>query len=154
MDYIAEKLTNSGFKKDEIESAKERALKIDRDEVLSKNRNNVKTETNDITQLTFLINRDSFMCKEIKRIVKECKLDVERLLGKSIRIIVAERKNSSIGSEVFAKSSFSRLAVDIKDTQECRKGYGCKSCEIMKLEENVTLWKNNDMYKRTVKLDF
>ena len=24
----------------------------------------------------------------------------------------------------------------------------------MKLEENVTLWKNNDTYKRTVKLDF
>ena len=154
MDYIAEKLTNSGFKKEEIKAGKDRALKIDRNEVLSTNRNNVKTEANAVKQLTFLINRDSFMSREIKRIVKDCKSDIERLLGKDTRIIVAERKNCSIGSEVFAKSSFSSVAVDIKDTQECNKGHGCKSCKIMKLKENVTLWKNNDMYKRTVKLDF
>ena len=94
------------------------------------------------------------MCKGIKRIVKECQPDIERLLGKDTRIIVAERKNSSIGSAVFAKSSFSRNVIDIKENQKCNNRNGCKSCELMNLRKNVTLWKNSDVYRKNVKLDF
>ena len=154
MEYIAEKLTNSGFKDDEIEKAKQKALKLDREKLLSINKSQRKKDTSNGKQLTFLIKRDGFMCKEIKRLVKECTPDVKRLLGKDTRIIVAERKNASIGSAVFAKSSFSRNALDVKETQECNRGNGCKCCEIMKLKKNVTLWKNDDAYRKTIKLDF
>ena len=46
------------------------------------------------------------MVKNIKRVVKECQSDIDRLIGKT-RIVVAERRNGDIGSCVFAKSSFS-----------------------------------------------
>ena len=42
----------------------------------------------------------------------------------------------------------------MKETQRCNNGNGCKSCDIMNLKENVIVWKNNDMYKKAVKLDF
>ena len=153
MDYIAEKLVNSGFKDEEINMSRLKAMKIDRDKLLSKSRNQEK-EADAGKKLMFLINRDGFMCKEIKRIVTECKADIENLLGKNTRIIIAERKNSSIGSEVFAKSSFSRSVVEMKENQRCNNGNGCKSCDIMNLKKNVIVWKNNDMYKKAVKLDF
>ena len=152
MDYIAEKLLNSGFKDEEINVGKEKALQLDRNKILSTDRS--KQKNNKDKQLTFLINRDGFMCREIKKIVKESKNDIERLLGKNTRIIVAERKNSSIGSEVFAKSSFSRNTVEVKESQECKSDHGCMTCEVMNLNKNVTIWKNDDNYKRTVKLDF
>ena len=69
------------------------------------------------------------MSKEIKKLVKECNPDINKLLGKETRIVVAERKNCSIASEVFAKSSFSKNAGMLKETQKCGGGNGCKSCE-------------------------
>ena len=56
-------------------------------------------------------------------------------------------------STVFAKSSFSRNVGLLKETQECNGRNGRKCCEIMKLERNVTLWKNSAMEKK-VTLDF
>ena len=61
---------------------------------------------------------------------------------------------ASFNSEVNSKSSFSRNALDVKETQECNRGNGCKYCEIMKLKKNVTLWKKDDAYRKTIKLDF
>ena len=90
IDYIAEKLLNSGFKAEEIKMAKDKALQIDRNQILSADRSQQKSESTENKQLTFLINRDGFMCKQIKKIVKDCQNDVERLLGKKTRIIVAE----------------------------------------------------------------
>ena len=154
MDYISEKLVNSGFKAIEIQTAKEKALKLDRDVILSADRSQRPNEPNTDKQLTFLINRDSFMCKEIKKIMKRYKPDIQRLLGENTRVIVAERKNCSIASTVFAKSSFSRNVIELKEDQKCNNGNGCKSCEIMDMKNSVTLWKNHDTYRKTVKLDF
>ena len=43
--------------------------------------------------LTYVINHDglSFMVREIKKILRECKLDIEKLLGKT-RVIAAEKE--------------------------------------------------------------
>ena len=151
INYIAEKLKNSGFYNEEIENAKQKALALNRDEILFGEKKQTGSATD--KQLTFLMNRNGFMCKEIKKVLKQCTPDIERLLGGKTRIIIAERKNSSIASTVFGKSSFSRLDIQPKDTQECN-GSGCKSCDVMDLPNSVTLWKNNPAYKRTVKLDF
>ena len=75
MDYIAEKLGNSGFKDEEINMSRLKAMKIDRDKLLSKSRNQEK-EADAGKKLMFLINRDGFMCKEIKRIVKEYQMSL------------------------------------------------------------------------------
>ena len=68
MDYISAKLVNSGFKTDEIRNVKERALQqqLDRNEILSADKSISPNDSNDDKQLTFLIDRDSFICKEIK----------------------------------------------------------------------------------------
>ena len=169
IDYIAEKLVNSGFQSKEISIAKEKALKLDRDIILaeSENRRSQPTSTTD-KQLTFLINRNGHMCNEIKKVIRECNPDIDRLLGTKTRIIVAERRNLSIASTVFAKASFSRIDPPINETQKCKderkeedgiqvrkkRGRKCGVCDIMNLKQTVTLWKNNDTYKKTVKLDF
>ena len=153
MEYIATKLKNSGFHAREIQSAKQKALRLDRDEILTSDRRKTAKETNSTKQLTFMINRSGFMCTEIKRILKDCKPDIDRLLGEDTRVILAERKNSSIGSCVFAKSSFSENAMEMKEDQKCN-GRGCKLCGIMNLENNVVLWKSSETYKKTVKLDY
>ena len=113
----------------------------------------MKKETSD-KQLTFLINRNGYMVKEIKKVIKECNQDIDRLLGTRTRIIIAERNNSSIGSDVFAKSSFSKIEEPIRETQRCDNGNGCRTCSIIDLKKTVTLWKNNAAYKKTIKLDF
>ena len=93
------------------------------------------------------------MSKAIKKLMKDCNPDIDRLLGEETRIIVDERKNSSIASAVFAKSAFSKNIDQLRETQKCNGGYGCKCCEIMKLKRSVTLWKNTAMEKK-VTLDF
>ena len=102
-------------------------------------------------QLTFLINRNNFMCKKIKQIIQHTKSDIQRLLGE-VRIIVAERKNCNIASNVFGKSSFSKTIVEPGENQKCNKR-GCKSCKIMNLPRRVTAWKNNEQYEKHIKLD-
>ena len=154
IEYIAQKLRNSGFLQMEIENAKEKALELDRKAILNADNDGRRKEACTDKQLTFMINRNGYMCKEIKRVIKECNPEIDRLLGTKTRIIIAERNNSSIGSEVFAKSSFSKAEDIIKDTQRCNNGNGCMTCDIMKLKKNVTLWKDNAAYKRTIKLDF
>ena len=154
LQYISDKLVNSGFKTNEIQKAKEKAMNLDRTKIISTDTQQRPNKSEDAKQLTFLINRNGFMCREIKKIVKKCTPDIKRLLGEETRIVVAERKNSSVGSTVFAKSSFSRSAINIKVNQKCGNGRGCKSCDIMELSRNVTVWKKYDTYRKTVKLDY
>ena len=59
---------------DEIKMAKDKALQIDRNEILSADRSQKNSESTENKQLTFLINRDGFMCGEIKKIVKNNQL--------------------------------------------------------------------------------
>ena len=106
----------------------------------------------DTKTLTFVINRNDYMMNEIKKILRECQPDIDRLLGKN-KIIVAERRNGNIASNVFAKARFSREDGNVKKNQKCNRN-GCKTCEIMKLDNEITVWKNNENYKMDVKLDF
>ena len=152
IDYIAEKLKNSGYKPDEIFNAKKKALALNRDELLKPRSVTRKSETNE-KQLTFTVNRDAFMSKKIKEILNECQQDINELLGGSTRIIVAERKTNSTASLVFAKSSFAKVKVEEGTSQECKVG-GCKSCKLMDMEKSVTLWEKHPDRKTKIKLDF
>ena len=99
-----------------------------------------------------MINRNDFMAKKLKEILNECHPDIERLIGKT-KVMIAERKNCSIGSAVFAKSAFSKETAQPKKNQKCY-GKGCKTCEIMNLNKTFSVWKNNTVYEKEVKLDF
>ena len=53
IDYIAQKLRNSGFLTNEVENAKQKALKLDRDEILNVNKEKTATEASTDKQLIF-----------------------------------------------------------------------------------------------------
>ena len=78
MDYISAKLVNSGFKTEEIQNARDKAMRLDRYEILDPERTNVKPADAD-KKLTFLIYRNDFMLKNIKRVVKDCQPDIDIL---------------------------------------------------------------------------
>ena len=134
-----------------INDAKPKALSLNRDTILNMDRSHA--QNNDDKKLTFLINRDGYMSNEIKKLMKDCNPDIDKLLGRKTRIAIAERKNCSIASAVFAKSSFSKSVGPLKENQKCGNGNGCKSCEVMTLERNITVWKG-DTKEKNVKLDF
>ena len=122
MDYIVKKLENSGYKTNEIEDAKKRALSLNRYDLLKPRvKRSQKDDAEDQRQITFTVNRDDMMSKEIKSILKDHQTDINKLLGGETRLIVAERKNNSTASLMFGKSSFSKCLVQEAENQECGK---------------------------------
>ena len=73
------------------------------------------------------------MSKKIKEVLRDNKHDIDELLGGDTKLIVASRRNMNIASALFAKSSFSREEVMVKNNQECN-GTGCLSCKLKTLE--------------------
>ena len=152
--YMSKKFIDSGYKQTEIDVAREKALQLDRNEILSPARPVEDLPSQSSRQLTFVMNRNEYLCKSIKQILADNKHDIETLLGCPTRIIVAERRNNNIASMLFAKSSFSRNVIPVGIDQECKGGHGCLCCEMMNLEKNVVLWKDHPAYETTVRLDF
>ena len=68
MDYIAEKLKNSGYKMKEIDDAKMRALNLNRQDLIQPRRRKDKTENVNQKQLTFSVYRNDDMSKKIRAI--------------------------------------------------------------------------------------
>ena len=139
--YISQKLHHSGYKAGEIENARKKALQLDREQILSPNTSS-KTEKKEGKQLIFTINHDYYMSKKIKEVLRDNQSDINELLGDDIRLIVASRRNMNIASTLFAKSSFSRELLMVKENQRCN-GPGCKSCTLMKVEKKTTLWEGH-----------
>ena len=151
--YIAEKLQNSGYKTNEIEYAMKRALNLKRDDLLQPKKICMMEDGVDTQkQLTFTVNRNDEMAKKIRAILKDNQCDIDKLLGGPTRLIVAEKKNNSTASLVFGKSSFSKCVMEKAVNQECSVN-GCMTCEVMGLPTSVTLWKNDPKRKVTVKMD-
>ena len=150
--YISKKLLDSGYREDEIENAKVKALQLDRSKILSPI-TAPSTEEGE-KQLIFTINHDRHMNKKIKDILSDCQNEINQLLGGNVRLIVAERRNLNIASSLFAKSAFSKMEVKIKENQKCRQsGGGCKSCSLMNIEKTVTLWKDHPNEELDFKCD-
>ena len=151
MDYISEKLLNSGYKPQEVTDAMNKALELNRSDILQQVDNH-QNQTG--KALTFTINRDGFMSSKIREIIRESQEDIDLLLGEPTRIILAERRNPNTASLLFAKSSFSRLEIAEKDTQKCGNGHGCMTCDLLDLPKEFDVWENNEKRKRRIKLDF
>ena len=103
----------------------------------------------------FVANRDDFMTRKIKDILKENQRDIDTLLGGPTRLIVAERRNNNIASTLFAKSSFSQCLTPEGENQKCESASNrCMTCDLMDLDRTVVLWKNHPDRRQTLKLDF
>ena len=150
IDYISKKLKDSGYKDEEISNAKKKALKLDREKILTDDTQTKEREAKN--QLIFTLNRDKYMSTKIKELLEENQNEINEILGEETRLIVAEKRNQNLASTLFAKSSFSKELCDPKDSQKC-KGRGCKTCPIMNLEKSITLWEN-DPKQTILKLDY
>ena len=143
IEYIGKKLENSGYGQKEIDDAKKRALNLNRDDLLqpkTRIRNDEEKDTQ--KQLTFTVNRNEEMTKKIRAILQDNQRDIDKLLGGSTRLIVAEKKNNSTASLMFAKSSFSKCVTEEAENQKCGGHGGCMTCRVMNLPKSMTLWKN------------
>ena len=78
LDYITQKLKDSGYKNNEIEKARIKALGLDREKILNANMSQ-KTEEKE-RQLIFTINHDHHMRKMIKEVLNENQDDINDLL--------------------------------------------------------------------------
>ena len=154
MNYMTQKFLESGYSQEELNTAREKALLINRDEILNKKILNVPRENNESRQLTFTINRNDHMSKKIKAILRENQDDINTLLGEPTRLIVAERRNQNTASILFAKSGFSKVDLPMNESQKCGGGGGCLTCELMGFDKNIVLWKDNPARRKEVKLDF
>ena len=147
-------MRNSGYKNNEIEDAKKRALSLKRSDLLKLKK---KSETSDDCdaqkQLVFSVNRNEQMSKHIRAILSNNQTDIDKLLGGPTRLIVAQRKQNSTASLIFAKSSFSKCIVKEAENQKCCVG-GCLTCRVMNLPKKVTLWKNNSTRKNNCENGF
>ena len=153
LDYITQKLKDSGYKNDEIEKARIKALGLDREKILNANTSQ-KTEEKE-RQLIFTINHDHHMRKMIKKVLNENQDDINDLLGGDTRLIVAERRNQNIASSLFAKSAFSKEEIQMKENKKCSQSERprCKTCKLMKIPKTVTLWQDHPN-ETVVNLDF
>ena len=141
------KFVDSGYDRDELCAAKEKALLINRDEVL---RNaNLDTLNSQIGNdaLTFVINHDRVGSYQIRKLMKDNQEMINYLFGREIKVIVAERRNPNTGSLLFAKSGFAK-EIKKSDTQECGSSHGCLTCDVMGIEKTVVI--NNV----TIRLDY
>ena len=105
------RFVDSGYDRDELCAAKEKALLINRDEVL---RNaNLDTLNSQIGNdaLTFVINHDRVGSYQIRKLMKDNQEMINYLFGREIKVVVAERRNPKTGSLLFAKSGFEKAFI-------------------------------------------
>ena len=145
LEIMMKKFIDSGYKPQELITAKERALALDRAFILSSHKQKIP-ETKTMAPLTYIINHDPHMASTLKSFIKDNSVQLKSLIG-DIRIIIAERKNPNTASLLFGKSSFSNVLVPLKDHQRC-DGRGCKSCKVVTLPHKISV------NGTTVNLDF
>ena len=150
IDNMMCKFINSGYDRDDLLVAKEKALQIDRVAVLMNANNSpgsIHPKSGDNT-LTFVINHDRKGSSQIRNIMKDNQEMINYLFGREIRVIVAERRNPNTASLLFAKSGFAKEVCRSFDTQACGSRHGCLTCDVMAIERSVVI---NGV---TVKLDY
>ena len=98
------KFIDSGYSEKELVAAKERALLIDRTEVLRNSAiDNINARQKDDDTITFVINHDKIGSPHIRKIIKENQEMIDYFFGKEIKVVVAERRNPNTASILFAK---------------------------------------------------
>ena len=131
------KFIDSGYARDDLIVAKDKALLVDRKEVL-RNANLDVPKKSDDDSLTFVINHDSIGSTQIRNLIKDNQEMIDYLFGKEIKIIVAERRNPNTASLLFAKSGFAKK-VSPSASQKCGSQHGCMTCDVLHIDRTVVI---------------
>ena len=150
----SEKFIKCGYSEEELNSAKETALSLNREQILgitSSNQPPVNPPPSTSTTgppprtLTFVMTYSCYT-EHVKNLINSLKPDILMLTGTD-NIIIANRKNPNTSSLLYCKSSFSNILPEVKSNQKCSTT-NCKSCHVLTLPRQFSY---NDL---KVKLDF
>ena len=114
-DRIYGKLVDNGYSKEELLEARERALTLDRSDILDKassSQSSTPTSMYDypLCIITF-VTTFNYHCKLFKTLFKDLENDLIPLIGDH-RIIVSERRNPNLKDLLFVKKKFTEDDID------------------------------------------
>ena len=140
---MEEKFVNSGYRREDLQDAKQKVLALDRAEVLKP-----KEQKSGSKQrvLALVINQHPSLRKELAKFFDDNKSKLEEFLG-DVRIVIAERKHQNLASLLFQKSGFSKIQNPIRSDQECSSSR-CLTRKTMQLK------KTELVNGQTIKLDY
>ena len=148
INYMFEKFHRSGYDVEELNRCKQKALDLNRDEILANHshRNDGLQKLDKDKLITFVINHDPTMATHLKTFFIENSDLLKRIIGNQ-KIIISERKSPNMASLTFAKTSFS-LEIKARNLDQKCGTKKCLTCPLMNLPTQLTL------NKVPVKLDF
>ena len=140
------KFVDSGYAPDDLLVARDKALLLDRMDILRNASLDSPKPLTGSDSLTFVINHDRIGSSQIRKLMKDNQDMINYLFGKEIKVIVAERRNPNTSSLLFAKSGFAKKLSDT-DTQRCGSSL-CMTCDVLDIDRTVVV---NDV---VVKMDY
>jgi hypothetical protein len=142
---MQQKFIDSGYKDDDLQKAKNKALQISRASVLDGvDENPPRNGTSDV--MACVVYQHPTLRKELNKFFCEFGDQLRTLVG-DVRFVVSERKHPNIAALLFAKGSFSQVKSTVKSNQKCQKSR-CSLCVSM------TLPKKTIVNGFLVKMDF
>ena len=139
---MEQKFVDSGFRREDLRDARDKALALDRMDLLS-----VRAEKADNQEvLTCVINYDPDLKRELNQFFKDHEQELQRALG-DIKLVVSERRHANTSSLLFKKRGFSQKDMPTLSDQRCLSKR-CKTRSTMNLDKTVLV------NGKPVKLDF
>ena len=139
---MEQKFVDSGFKREDLKDARDKALALDRMELLSARAK--KADNKEV--LTCVINYDPDLKRELNQFFKDHEQELQRALG-DVNLVVSERRHANTSSLLFKKRGFSQKAMPSLNDQRC-SSKRCKTRLTMNLDKTVLV------NGKLVKLDF
>ena len=127
------KFLNSGYKQEELSLHREKAMALDRRELLG---GTSLPESKDSSKtVACVINQDPDVRHAINQFFREHSTDLQRLLG-NVRLIVSERRHTNTSSLLFSKNGFSQNVKPLLNNQKC-KSARCLTRATMNLPRQI-----------------
>ena len=145
IDYMEGKFLASGYKASELQVCREKALELNREQILAEHKTGRKSRS-DENILTYVINHDPDMAKALRTFLESKKDELERIIGNR-KIVISERRSPNTASLLFAKSGFSSPQSTPSNDQRCN-ARGCLLCDNLTSRKIVNI---NDL---RIKFDF
>lgn len=139
---MEQKFVDSGFKREDLKDARDKALALDRMELLSARAK--KADNKEV--LTCVSNYDPDLKRELNQFFKDHEQELQRALG-DVNLVVSERRHANTSSLLFKKRGFSQKAMPSLNDQRC-SSKRCKTRSTMNLDKTVLV------NGKHVKLDF
>ena len=133
---------DSGFKGEELRDAHEKALALDRMDLLSAKVRKVDTQE----VVTCVINQDPDLKRELNKFFRDYEQELQQALG-NVKLVVSERRHANTSSLLFKKRGFSHNVLPSLNDQRCTS----KRC---KTRSTMNLGKMVNLNGKSVKLDY